>query len=499
LIDNRFKRSKIFDDFTKEQQEKYFNLNYKKYIHHVDTLYYSVFLKDEFDERVLPGQLEKLFILFDDLKLQCEKEKSDVWFEANSGHVFRKRRFSIYEYCISLPQYYDIFFTRSLPNLRTPRVTVQLRSIGLWEQGEYSLVLESYNYISEILKIYGVEIEKTQENRIDFCYHTNSIQNPIRFFGDDCLSKNLFTSFRIYNKVGRKNGKELTVEYLSLGNRKSNNLFFRSYNKVREVIEENYKGFFLEFWFNCGLISYYDYWVYLYAYNKKSYSSIYKGMLKFYINFGSDENLKLKFKSFLDDESNSIDDFKKFSLFYLPAPTLVINIEFQTMRKFYYYADSFINTFPISTFLDIPQLLRIWRILDNRKIFLDYLTSSVVCFSKEDLKNEYLDFWKRLRSCKLDETIKVKYKRDYSKKFDLNNIISRFKGIMATYNIYKNNLDTSIEEDLSSLISVLNDNDYVNDDGSISIFDDSYNKIKDKKKKALVSLIKKHQEAFGQQ
>lgn len=499
MIDKRFKRARVFNDFTKEQQEKYFTLIDKKYVHHVDTFYYSVFLKGEFDERVPPGQLEKLFILFDDLKLQCEKEKSDVWFEANSGHVFRKRRFSIYEYCISLPQYYDIFFTRSLPNLRTPRVTVQLRSIGLWEQGEYSLVLESYNYLSEILKIYGVEIEKTQENRIDFCYHTNSIQNPIRFFGDDCLSKNLFTSFRIYNKVGRKNGKELTVEYLSLGNRKSNNLFFRSYNKVREVIEENYKGFFLEFWFNCGLISYYDYWVYLYAYNKKSYSSIYKGMLEFYISFGQNENLKLKFNKFLNDDNNSIDDFKRFSLYYLPVPTLILNVEFQTMRKFYYYADSLINTFPICTELHVPELLRLWRILDNRKIFLDYLTSSVVCFSKEDKKDEYLDFWNRLRSCKLDATIRVKYKRDYSKKFDLSNIVSRFKGIMATYNIYKNNLDTSIEEDLSALISILNDNDCVNEDGSIDIIDSSYDKIKEKKKKALVSLVKKHQIALEQQ
>lgn len=499
MIDNRFRRSKVFDDFTQEQQEKYFSLTYKKYIHHIDTLYYSVFLKGEFDERIPPGSLEKLFVLFDNLKLECEKEKSDVWWEKDTGHVFKKRRFSIYEYCISLPQYYDIFFTKSLPNLKTPRITIQLRSVGLWEQGEYSLIHESYNYLSEILSIYGVEIERTQENRIDFCYHTNSIQNPIRFFGDDCLSKNLFTTFKIYNKVGRKSGKKLTVEYLSLGNRKSDNLFFRSYNKVREVIEENYKGFFLEFWFNSGLISYYDYWVYSYAYNKKSYSSIYKGMLEFYIKFGRNEVFKFKFKSFLNDENNSIDDLKKFSLSYLPSPTLILNIEYQTMRKFYYYGDSLIDTFPILTDLDIPQLLRLYRILDNRKIFLDYLTSSVVCFSKEDFKDEYLDFWRRLRNCKLDETIKVNYKRDYSKKFDLNNIISRFKGIMATYNIYRNNLDTTIEEDLSSLISVLNDNDYVNDDGSISIFDENYDKIKNKKKKALVSLVKKHQEAFEPQ
>lgn len=493
MIEKRMKRCKLFNTFTQEEQEKFFNYKQKKFVHHVDTFYYSIFLKDDREERHSPGELESLFTLFDELKEEALKEKSDVWWEKDTGHLFKKRRFSIYEYCISLPNYYDIFFTRSLPNLKTPRITVQLRSVGLWEQGEYSLINESYKYIEELLKLYSVEIDRTQENRIDFCYHTNSIQDPIKFFGDECLSKNLFTSLRIYNKVGRKNGKELTVEYLSLGNRKSNNLFFRTYNKVREVIEENYKGFFLEFWLNVGLITYYDYWVYSYAYRKKSYSKIYEGILKFYLKFGHDKNIKFSIINFLKNENNTIDDIKYKALTILPKLTLVMNIEFQTMRKFYYYGDSLIDSFPIVSDLKDFQLLRLWRILDNRNIFLDYLTKDVVCFSIEDKKDEYLDFWRRLRGCKIGDTITVNYKRDYTKKHDLSNIVSRFKGLMATYNIYMNNLDTRLEEDLSSIISVLNDNDQVENDGSISMLDENYNKIKDKKMKALKSLIKKHQ------
>lgn len=489
MIDIRIKRSKLFNTFTPDEQKKYFDYKSHKFIHHIDTFYYNVFIKDD-NKEAPPGNLIDLFNLFDELVEQIDKTGEVQWWDSSTSHVFLRCRHSCYTYCISLPNYYDVFFVKNLPNKNTPRISIQLRSVGLWELGEYTLINNSYNFVKDLLKLFGVLIDRTQENRIDYCYHTNCIQNPIDYFSDSCLANNCYTSFKIYQKVGNKNGKELTVEYLSLGQRSSNNIFFRSYNKVREVIEKGYKGFFLEFWFNSGLISYYDYWVYLYAYNKKSYNSIWKGILEFYITFGSDEGVKDLFNKHLKNDNNTYEDYKSIALKYLPIPTTVLNFEFQTMRKFYYNGDSLIDTFPIVSYLEEEQLLRLYRILDNRRIFLDYLTSNTVSFADANDSKVYLDFWKRLRSCKLDKTINVKYNRNYSKKPDMDVLFSRFLSNMATFNLYKGNFDTSIEEDFSTVLTTINDNTVIYNDGSVDMFNMKYNDLKEKKKKALASLLK---------
>ena len=65
-------------------------------------------------------------------------------------------------------------------NNNTPRILVQLRSIGLWTLGENELLTYSYGIITEILQRYDIEVNYCQENRIDYCYHTNAIQNPLK-------------------------------------------------------------------------------------------------------------------------------------------------------------------------------------------------------------------------------------------------------------------------------------------------------------------------------
>lgn len=486
-------RTRIFQEFTKDKQKKYFNLTRSKFISHVDTLYYSVFLKND-----VSGSTDSSIMSFINVLEFCKKELQrtgeEFYYDTDLDLLFTRKRSGFYEYCLSKKGYYDIFVCSSLPNNNTPRIHIQLRSVGLWTVGEYQLVLDSYNCLEEIFKPFDISIERTQENRLDYCYHTNSIQNPIKFYNDDNLVRHLKTQFKIYSKVGRVNDGALTVEYLSLGKRTSNNIFFRSYNKTREVIEENYKDFFIEYWFNIGLISYYDMYVYSYAFKKKSYEQIYWGMLEFYLQYGSDINILHTFKCMKDNINTTIDQVRKAVKGVLPFPTLVLNIEFQTMRKFYYSGSEFIDMLPINYDLKVPQLLRIYQILDNRKIFLDYLTSNVVAFVKDKKvkkdKIEYLDFWARLRKTGFNKFVFSDYKRNYTKNINIDLVISRLKGCMATLNLYKNNFNGDINSDMSTLIQVLNDNDMkINDDGTCSIIDKEYDKIREKKKKALKSII----------
>lgn len=487
------KRTKFFNELSLDNQLKFFDFSVKKIIPHVDTFYYTVSLEGDITGSIYSGIIEMIDFL-SSCKSEVDDRKEDMWLYYDEKIVLKNRSFKLYNYCISRENYFDIFIAKSLPNDNTPRVFVQLRSVGLWELGEYELIKESFRCLNILLNEFNISVDKVFENRIDFCYHTNLIQNPNKFFGDDCLINNLKTTFTLGSKVFSIKPKELTVDYLSLGRRKSNNLFFRSYNKVKEVVSQNYKGFFIEFWFNSKLINYYDYFVYTYAYDKGNYSYIWEGIAQFYIKYGNDNYIKSCLLKMINDCNVTVDVLKSYLVKFMPLPTQIINIEFQTMRKFYYSYDK-IDFLPIQTDLNDFNLLRLFRLLDNRKLFLDYLTGTTVKFVKDNsLKDSpCLDFWRRIQNVKLFKNINGSFERIYPvSRVDEVKTINKLKKQLARLSLIKQNYDTGINEDMSILFGVLNDNDInVDSDGILSIIDGKYNKIKDREKKKILSIVKK--------
>lgn len=487
-------RSKVFNEFTEDKRKEFFNIKNQKYLHHIDTFYYSCFLDYDSmsnDEK----SINDLIYILNEYRSLVEKEKDDIWFDYDKSILYKKRRFKIYEHCLSVNDYFDIFIASSLPNSNTPRIVVQLRSVCLWRMGERQAINYSFEIVNYILSQFNITVNHTQENRIDYCYHTNSVQNPSKYFTDDVIKNNIDTSFRIGSKVFRKSNKELTVEYLSLGNRKSNSAFFRSYNKTREVCEMGYKDFFLELWYNVGLISKYDYEIYSYCYQKKSYNQIPYAQIEFYLKYGTDSNIKRTLINIKNDINLNLDTVRKRVKGICPQPTLILNVEFQTMRKFYQTGDDLIKTLPILNECD-PKLFKIFQILDNRKIYLDYLTSKTVSFVKDSYKKDamdrdkYLDWWYRLRCCKLDNTVNLSYIREYPNVNNIEKAYKDLKSVIARINILKGNLETDINEDLSVALCVLNDNDYILDEyGQVVLQDNEYDRIKEKKKKALKSVL----------
>lgn len=492
------KRTKIYNEFCTDKQREFFSISEKKYLPHVDTFYYSVFLKG--DSKDFPSkEIQNFISILNEYKKQMQEEQEDFWYNYEKSLLYRRKVHAIYNHCIGLDSYFDIYICGSLPNDKTPRISVQLRSIGLWSMGERDSIHHSFEHLKDILKEFNLEVDRVQENRIDYCYHTNSLQNPSKYFTDDIIANNIKSTFRIGSKTFTKYNRKFSVEYLSLGNRRSNNLFFRSYNKTREVVEMGYKDFFLDIWLSYGLISKYDYEVYSYAYQFQNYDSIPYGMIEFYLNHGSDSNIKEKFINIKNDKNINIDTVKKLVKGILPQPTLIMNIEYQTMRKFYFGGTDLIDSLPILEECD-PKLLRLFQVLDNRKIFLDYLNTKVVSFwsipidsdiNKLTDKQIYMDWWYRLRNTKLDNTVQIDYKRKYNNNNSVEMLIKRLKGNLASLSLYKGNIETDINEDFSNLLSILNDNDYVINThyGDLIIKDNEYNRIKEKKKKALKSYI----------
>ncbi|MGV2642734.1 hypothetical protein GNF86_14875, partial [Clostridium perfringens] len=461
-------RTKIFNEFTEDKRKEYFSVTKQKYLPHVDTLYYSVFLKGDSKE-FLSVEIQNFVAILNEFKKQMQEQQEDFWYDYDNSLLYRRKVHAIYNHCIGLDNFFDIYVCGSLPNDYTPRISVQLRSIGLWSLGERESINHSFRFLNKILSDYNLEVDRTQENRIDFCYHTNSLQNPSKYFSDNIIANNIKSTFRIGSKAFTKFNRKFSVEYLSLGNRQSNNLFFRSYNKTREVVEKGYKGIFLEIWRSYGLISQYDYEVYSYAYQKQNYDAIPYGQIEFYLNHGNDPIIKNRFLLIKNDKNINIDTVKKLVNGILPEPTLIMNIEYQTMRKFYFNGSELIDTLPILQECD-PCLLRLFQILDNRKIFLDYLTSKSVSFwsiyididvKKLSEKEIYMDWWYRLRNTKLDKTVQLDYKRKYNNNNSIEMLIKRLKGNLASLSLYKGNIDTDINEDFSNLLNLFNDNDYV--------------------------------------
>lgn len=492
MIPKRCKISRLFGEFSTSDNFSWFNLKEKNIYSNVDSLYYNVYLKDD-SENVPPGNLVDFFGWCDGARENMLRDKiSSIWFDEEKGILFTTKCFVNYKYCISKPGYFDIFFLPRLINSNTPRIHVQLRSIGLWQLGTYEALEDSFSFLKDLLLMYNVTVDRAVENRIDYCYHTNYFQSLQTLYSDDNVINHLYTTFCLGQKIFNLRYRNLTTETFNLGNKKSNNLFYRSYNKVREVIEENYKGFFLDHWLSLGLINKYDFYIYSRCYEKKSYSYRYAAMMEFYIEFGSNSFTKDLFNNALHDSNSTSDILKKMVRGVLPEPTLIINFEFQTMRKFYYYSDDLIDRLP-TLHNGSFELLRIYQILDNRKIFLDYLTKEVVCFVKDkNVKKKdfvFTSFWNSLRKVKLFNACDVKLVRNYSTKKDLDLLVSRILSSTATLNLYLNKIDTNFNEDLNTLINVLNDNDMISGHGVVNFNNKRYFDLKEKRKMALKSIL----------
>lgn len=448
-------KSQVFIENSESFNNMWFGYKRDKFLHNIDTLYYTVSIKDDYNKN--PAFDDFLYELGDKKREFLDKKEPIVF--SDKLYIDRGRFDDIYEYKLSCPEKYDIFITSYLPNSSTPRIIVQLRSIALWIDGVRDILEDSFYQVLKILNYYGLEVCNVYENRIDYCYHTNYIQNMYKFFGDMKINKEIKTNMKNWRKDGHIYNNGLELNYFALGNRTSNNVFIRVYDKTREVVEMAYKGFFIEVWFQNGLISAYDKYILEYCYRFKNYDKKYEAMLKFYLEFGTNSLHKNEINFYLQDTDLNFNHIRDLALSLLPNLTTICNIEFQTKRKFYYYGDEQIETF--NTIDTHNKLKRVFKIIDNRKVFLDYLTHYNLRFV--DSNGNYKSWWKRLRGVKvscLDN--KYPYARNYQTKLDKDKIIKNTIRSVATHSLYNNKVDTNFITDITDLFGSINDNDVYN-------------------------------------
>ena len=510
MIPKYVESSEIYSEFSPEEKEQYFGLNYKAVRSHIDTLYYFIRLSGD----TVNVQDERFLRLISDLKAAKEQKKSDfsltVMFHDLSVQA---AGYSIYEYRLSFEEMFDVFISSYIPNDVTPRIVVQLRTRSLVVGGgPYEAVRVSLYYVKNILEEYGIGISLIDVNRVDYAYHTNLIQNPMKYFNDEKMLKHLCSTMRKYTKIGTV-GEDLTLETLSLGQRKSNNIFYRSYDKTREVIEKAYKSFFIDKWKEDRLISEYDYYVLMYAYKLGSYvAGIHLGKMNWYLEHGKDEIKKFHFRELIQKYHIKTDDNREFDKNLngvLPEVTLIMNIEYQTKRKFYTEITESLASVPV---LECePELQKVFSVIAYRAAIQKYLTTETVCWVKDRKAKEKVpcDWWKRIQQCEIEG------KNEYAslvRKRDLNSDIAkterRLKNTIAHLQIIRNRSTEAktFHEDFCDMLSYLNDNDFYgfqsnpDSEREFHMKEKDYGAIRERKARqdrGLIKSIEDHHEALG--
>lgn len=456
----------IFREMSPEDSKEWFSYSRAKFINHIDTLYFVIYPVGKW--KTMPEKQK----LVEDIRavkaIADESRQSQEIFPDVSGDLEVRPWFGFQMYNLHFGKrdFFDVFICDNPPNDDTPPIFVQIRSYSLWNIGTRDSFDLACDTVDAVLSKYGIQISRVQENRIDYAFHTNYIQDMIHFFPEESLREMQISNFTRWHKEGCFTDNDIFSDYFTLGRRKSNNVFFRVYNKCKEVIEMNYKQFFFPLWQSEGLISKFDKYVLEKAFIYGNYASKEKARCEFYLSYGKDTQSKIYITQLLDNPDTPPKSFKRLADKLVPDITIVSNVEFQTKRKYYDRLD-----IPRTT-VDTSYKLTVSNVLDNYFSIVNKLTTDTIRFvrykgaaaEQPRLERPVSDWWQRLRTSKRfdgeENEQLVLIMRDYQRDLDM----QRRKHIMlngiASNSAYLSQCrNTPFENDIYDVISALNDND----------------------------------------
>ncbi len=477
MLDKRyFNNCRIMDELDLEARKKWFSFSQSKFLHNIDTFYYSVKFRNDFrqhtrDEHVL--RLRRYFRFKYD-GLGDYDEDGEVYLkEIDRRLVLRPVTFSrFYNVCLSYPEYFDIFLAPVVPKSMgggesvTSECIVQIRSYMLWILGIHATFENSYRIVKALAAYFGLEIDFVQENRVDYCWHSNYLKNPENFFTPENFYKMRVDRFKNATYVTNKIGSEdYEIDYVALGKR-SDKVFVRIYQKTREVIEQNYKPWFFQIWRMHGLISEYDLYVYERCFQKKSWFYRFYARLEFYAEHGSHPSYVRLCRDILREKVQPGEDTViKLAKELTPELNLVVNVEYQTMRR---HSKSY-DLVPFRDNRHTGECRRIYDYLDNRKLIMDYLTDRVFRLVEKNgdsnkARRPLCGFWKALRETRcIDVKLtpeEVRLVRSYNRRLSVESMRKRVINSAVTLGFYLRgiNEDSPMQDCFEALLK-MNDND----------------------------------------
>lgn len=484
LLDLRFlKDTYIYNEFDEVENVYWFDFKKKKFLHNIDTFYYSVKFKQDFTADSKDLSVKRFRRYFENIAASWEKLNDydsgvSVFLPELPGTLnYKPFTFAgYYNICLECPEYFDMFFAPKVPHSMddgksvTCECVVQIRSYMLWMYGVKLAYEQSFEYVKAIAQHFGLDIEFTQENRVDYCWHSNYLKSPEKFFTPENFYKMRVDRFKdALIHTSKKGSEDFEIDYLAIGKR-SDKIFIRIYLKSKEVVEKGYKPWFFKVWLLNGLINRFDFYCYEYAFLKHSWKALDLGRISYYAEYGRQKHYVEKCKRILAGEEDiSPDSLKRLADLLTPEVNLIMNVEYQTMRKHS-------KTYQLIPFFDNSDKLtskRIYDYLDNRKLICDYLTSKVFRLvepheagvnDSNKSRRDYCAFWKALRMCKLTDTFVPEEDqalvRTYTRKLNSEVVKSRAVKAAITYGIYTRGINSeSPLTDCIEALCMLNDND----------------------------------------
>ena len=477
MIDTRsFNRCYITSEMSKEDLNYWFDFKKKKFMHNIDTFYYSVKLCNDFTSESQDQEVEILRKFFEVKKNRLNSSAHLDFIAIDfDGHNLNLKPYSfanMYSICLECPDWFDVFIAPTVPKgsdggeSLTCEIIVQIRSYMLWMYGVHEAFVRSYEYVKAVVDYFDLQIAYCQENRIDYCWHTNYLSNPEKFFSLENFYKMRVDRFHDAvthtEKVG-SSGYE--IDYIAVGKR-SDKVFIRIYLKSKEVVEQGYKGWFLYTWLFNGLINRYDLYVYEECYKRKSWKYMNMARIAYYVEYGQNEALKITCKKLLDGTlTMEEDNLQSLADDLTPKVNLILNVEYQTMRR---HTKSY-QLLPLRDNSAKETAKRIYDYLDNRKLITDYLTYHVFRLVKPDgdvnkSRRDLCGFWEALRSCKLVDVHippkQLKLIRDYSRKLNGELVKTRAINSAINFGMYVKGFNTDEPvKDIMDMLCQMNDND----------------------------------------
>ncbi|MDO4276334.1 MAG: hypothetical protein Q4D16_21915 [Eubacteriales bacterium] len=469
--------TQIYQELDAESQKYWFDFKQKKFLHNIDTFYYSVKLIEDFtddteDTAVL--ELREYFEKKKSLLASHHNESIPVYFDGfDSSLNLRAGIFAgFFSIRLECPEWFDVFIAPVVPHGAdgglsvTCEIVVQIRSYMLWMYGVHEAFRRSFAYIQAICDHFDLHIGFCQENRVDYCWHSNYLSNPEKFFAPDNFYKMRVDRFKdalIHTaKVG---SEDYEIDYVALGKR-SDKIFIRIYLKSKEVVEKNYKPWFFKVWLFNGLINRYDFFVYEECYKRRSWKYMDMARIQFYAEYGNDAGLQATCRKLLDGTQTMDDDhLRKLADSLTPKVNLIMNVEYQVMRK---HSKSYqLVPFKDNSGKDVAK--RIYDYLDNRRIVADYLTHYVLRLvetsgDSNKSRRDYCAFWKSLRSCRMIDVCvapkQVKLIRQYCRQLNAEIMKKRVINAAVTLGIYTRGINQdNVMQDCIEALCQLNDND----------------------------------------
>lgn len=439
----RIEKCALYWEMDEGQRTYWYDMKTKKFLHNIDTFYYSVKLAEDFTHesqdknvlafrRVVENIKNRLALQGyggDTLQLLVHGGKDDYL------NILPLSFGRYYSFCLESPEEFDIFIAPVVPGSAetvsvTSEIIVQIRASMLWELGVTRAFEKSYGWVQALCSMYGFTIQEVKENRTDFCWHTNYLEQPEKFFSLDSLSRMQVSRYAEgVMHFARKRSGESEIDYISFG-RRGGRCFIRIYNKCKEVVEKNYKPFFLRTWLFHGLINRYDLYVLEEAYKQKSWRYTTVARLRFYMEHGADPLGLALCKEQIDvyETGGKVTDRMMDVADELTPPlNLIYNIEFQLMRKAS-------KSYELPIYWqneDKGPAKRIYDFFDNRRFICDYLTTDIFRLVEKTgdenmSRRPDCGFWIALKRTKMVDVAPVpKFMEENPEKYKIHRIYDR--------------------------------------------------------------------------